>query len=315
VLSTKTDGTLWAMGNGSDGRLGLGDVSNRSSPTQIGSYTDWETNIDSFSVAKEGTHSLAIKTDGTMWSWGNNGGAGKLGLGDTTNRSSPTQIGAGTSWSKVTAGSAHAAAIKTDGTMWSWGNNVFGQLGLNDTTLRNSPVQIGAGTTWSNIAVGGYHNIALKTDGTLWSWGYNNSGQLGLGNTTSISSPVQIGALTNWSSTSAASNHCVSIKPNGSMWSWGYNGYGELGLGDTSDRSSPTQIGALTTWLRASAGTYGKLAVKTNGTLWSWGGRNSFGGFVGDGTTTSRSSPVQLGSLTTWSKVAAGRFQSFAISN
>jgi alpha-tubulin suppressor-like RCC1 family protein len=99
------------------------------------------------------------------------------------------------------------------------------------------------------------------------------------------------------------------------MWTWGDNGYGELGLGDTSNRSSPTQIGALTTWLRASAGQYGKLAVKTDGTLWSWGGRNNIGGFVGDGTTTSRSSPVQLGSLTTWSKVASGRFQSFAISN
>ena len=147
---------------------------------------------------------MAIKTDGTMWSWGNNDN-GRLGLGDTTNQSSPVQIGALTTWSSVSCGgyTGFAAAIKTDGTMWSWGNNGSGRLGLGDTTNRSSPVQIGDLTTWSIVSSKGFRAHAIKTDGTLWSWGANGSGRLGLGNTTTYSSPKQIGSSTNWRSVSA----------------------------------------------------------------------------------------------------------------
>jgi alpha-tubulin suppressor-like RCC1 family protein len=146
-----------------------------------------------------GRAGFAIKTDGTLWSWGRNDNGGSLGLGNLTNYSSPKQIGALTNWSKISAGNFYTVALKTDGTMWAWGTNNSGQLGQGNTTDRSSPVQIGALTTWSSVSGLGLDCCgAIKTDGTLWMWGNNAFGQLGQSNTTSRSSPVQVGALTTW---------------------------------------------------------------------------------------------------------------------
>ena len=194
-IAIKTDGTMWSWGVNGFGQLGLGnsgDYTQRSSPVQIGALTTWS------QVAAGTRLSLAIKTDGTLWSWGTNNGIGCLGLNDTIDRSSPVQVGALTTWSKIACGGTSALAIKTDGTMWGWGSNQIGKLGLGDTAYRSSPVQIGALTTWSQIAGGAYHTLAIKTDGTIWSWGYNGQGRLGLGDTVNRSSPVQVGALTTW---------------------------------------------------------------------------------------------------------------------
>jgi alpha-tubulin suppressor-like RCC1 family protein len=97
--------------------------------------------------------------------------SGQLGLNDTVYHSSPVQIGALTTWSQIAGGTTFSLAIKTDGTMWSWGIGGAGRLGHNDAINRSSPVQIGALTTWSQIAGGSAHSLAIKTDGTLWSWG------------------------------------------------------------------------------------------------------------------------------------------------
>ena len=103
-------------------------------------------------------------------------------------------------------------AIKTDGTLWSWGWNAYGQLGLGNTTNYSSPKQVGALTTWSKSAAGGYETFAIKTDGTLWAWGKNTYGQLGLGNTTNYSSPKQVGALTGWSIVGAGRYFTLALK-------------------------------------------------------------------------------------------------------
>ena len=98
-----------------------------------------------------------------LWSWGRNAYYGQLGLGDTAKRSSPVQVGALTTWSKIAAGQRHSTAIKTDGTLWSWGRNSYGQLGLGGTDYAvSSPVQVGSLTTWVNIAAG--HSFTLATD-------------------------------------------------------------------------------------------------------------------------------------------------------
>lgn len=153
-------------------------------------------------VSLGGSNALARKTGGTMWAWGRSNN-GQLGLNDTINCSSPVQIGALTTWSKITASGAfsfgNAAAIKTDGTLWSWGSNFRGSLGINDSYNRSSPVQVGALTAWSEVAAGSIFFRALKTDGTLWTWGSNAYGELGIGNTVYRSSPVQVGTHTNWS--------------------------------------------------------------------------------------------------------------------
>ena len=144
VTATKTNGTLWAWGSNELGILGLNDVDVfRSSPAQVGTDTNWDTIASNASEAN-----FALKTDGTLWAWGNNE-VGTLGLNQNdVHRSSPAQVGTDTTWTSSMAAYANAVAIKTNGTLWTWGNNDNGQLAQNNKTNRSSPVQVGTDTNW-----------------------------------------------------------------------------------------------------------------------------------------------------------------------
>jgi len=178
---------LWGMGKNDLGQLGTNDITWRSSPVQtIAGGANWK------QVSGGGLHTAAIKTDGTLWTWGFNL-LGQLGNNTRTNRSSPVQtVSGGTNWKQVACGAYHTAAIKTDGTLWLWGYNTYGQLGNNNITNQSSPVQtVSGGTNWKSVAGGMYHTAAIKTDGTLWTWGFNLQGQLGTDNQVTQSSLVQ----------------------------------------------------------------------------------------------------------------------------
>jgi alpha-tubulin suppressor-like RCC1 family protein len=247
-----------------------------------------------------------------LYSWGVNN-SGQLALGNTTYYSSPKQVGSLTNWSSLSAGVSIGFAIKTNGTLWAWGFNRQGQLGLGNTTNYSSPKQVGALTNWYQVSAGGYFVMAIKTDGTLWGWGSNGSGQLGLGNTTQYSSPKQVGSLTNWLKIAANYNWCLAIKTDGTLWAWGSNVYGALGTGNTTYYSSPKQVGSGTSWATISSGSYATaFAIKTDGTIWGWGrGQN---GQLGNNTTDySFSSPIQIGSLTTWATVNSRPYSTLAI--
>jgi alpha-tubulin suppressor-like RCC1 family protein len=269
VAAIKTDGTLWTWGSNNYGRLGLNDVTHRSSPVQVGAGTTWsKVSVGGGSVNGDDGHMLAIKTDGTLWAWGYNIN-GQLGLGDTTHRSSPVQVGALTTWASVATGRTFSLAIKTDGTLWAWGGNASGQLGQGDIVHRSSPVQVGALTTWSKVTGGGEgaysgSTLAIKTDGTLWSWGYNNSGQLGQNDIVHRSSPVQVGALTTWSSLPDHLSRfsAGAIKTDGTLWVWGSNSSGQLGQNNLTNVSSPVQVGTYTNWNSISFGTASIGSIK-----------------------------------------------------
>lgn len=329
TMAIQTDGTLWGWGDNTNGELGTPTYywTAVSSPIQVGSLSTWST------VSPSGGYGIyAIKNDGTLWVWGSQQSAqNSLGLGTTTaiTYSSPVQVGSLTNWSKISSSTTGAMAVKTDGTLWGWGNNARGQIGNGSTVFTSSPVQVGTLSTWASVAcknTGAFSpgsTAAIKTDGTLWVWGANESGQHGRGNTTRQSSPVQVGSLTNWAqvdmvyngiATAPADGIAAAVKTDGTLWTWGAGGGGGLGglasgAGTTVTRSSPVQVGSLTNWSQVAlghsstgVGQYFALAVKTDNTLWGWG--NNADGSLGNGTTVSVSSPVQIGTLSDWSSIS-----------
>jgi alpha-tubulin suppressor-like RCC1 family protein len=312
----KTDGTLWTWGGNVAGKLGDGTTTSRSSPgTTAGGGTNWK------QVACGYTNMAAVKTDGTLWTWGA-ATSGGLGDGTTTSRSSPgTTAGGGTNWKQVAAGSNIMGAVKTDGTLWTWGTGANGGLGDGTTTARSSPgTTAGGGTNWKQVAATVGRMAAIKTDGTLWTWGRNTRGQLGDGTTTSRSSPgTTAGGGATWKSvdTADASNdgQTVAIKMDGTLWTWGENIYGALGDGTTTSRSSPgTTAGGGTNWKMVSCGYRNTAAVKLDGTLWTWGA--AFNGALGDGTTTSRSSPgTTVSNSNQWKTVKPGNYYMLGIAD
>jgi len=154
TLAIKTDGTLWAWGRNDFGQLGNGNITQQNTPVQIGGLTNW------LNVASGPYQTVAVKTDGTLWTWGWNN-HGQLGLGDSgtyTRRSSPVQVGSLTTWASCSSGAQYCMALKTDGTLWSWGRNNEGQLGQGNTTYKSSPIQIGALTTWAILGISDHAN-------------------------------------------------------------------------------------------------------------------------------------------------------------
>jgi len=237
TLGVKSNNTLWAWGYNNYGQLGLGDTGiNRTTPTQIGTASDWA------QVNAGNTHTLGVKTSGTLWAWGNNW-ASQLGDGTTDNRTTPRQVGTDSDWAQTVAGICHALGLKTNRTLWAWGFNGSGQLGDGTQTQRTTPRQITTDSDWAQVSAGEYHTLGVKTSGTLWAWGNNTFGQLGDGTTNNRNIPMNVGTDSDWSQVAAGWNHILGRKSNNTLWVWGNNEYGQLGLGDTIDRNIPTLVG------------------------------------------------------------------------
>jgi len=256
----KTDGSLWLWGCGSSGRLGTNTTDHASSPVQtVSGGTNWR----QVSLGAGSFHSAAIKTDGSLWLWGQNS-YGILGTNSNTSQSSPVQtISGGTDWRQVSIGRVHSAAIKTDGSLWLWGQGSGGALGNISSINQSSPVQtVSGGTNWRQVSVGG-HSAAIKTDGSLWLWGFGSAGRLGNNSTTNQSSPVQtVSGGNNWRQVSV-SGHSAAIKTDGSLWLWGYGGNGMLGNNSTTNQSSPVQtVSGGNNWRQVSLGSCHSAATR-----------------------------------------------------
>jgi len=296
--------TLWTWGQNNRGQLGDNTATNRSTPvTTLAGGANWK------QVASGVSHTAAIKTDGTLWTWGYNDD-GELAINNTTNRSTPvTTFAGGTDWKQVSSGRYHTAAIKTDGTLWTWGFGSSGILGNAQITNKSTPITTFAGgTDWKQVSGGYGHTAAVKTDGTLWIWGTANSGRLGNAIQDFVSfrsTPVTTFAGgTNWKQVDSGSLHVAAIKTDGTLWTWG-GGLGELGTGTFGSSTPVTTFAGGTNWKQVSAAGYFSAAIKTDGTLWTWGDNTS--GRLGNASTTGRSTPVTtFAGGTNWKQLDCG---------
>lgn len=296
-LAIRNDGTLWAWGLNNQYQLGLSgqviDQGYRGSPVQVGNQT-WT------KISTGTSHSLAIRSDGTLWAWGD-GGQGALGTGNTSDQPSPVQIGT-SSWTVTSVGQFVSMAIRSDGALFSWGNNLYGVLGDDTEINRNSPVQLGT-SSWSYVSAGYQHAAAIRSDGKLFIWGLNNAGQLGLSNVgVFYSSPVQVGA-SNWTAVECGVSYTLAIRSDGALFAWGLNTSGQLGDGTLTNKSSPVQIGT-SSWIAVAAAASTAVAIRADRTLWGWG--TTISGCIPftDSVVQNISSPVQIGT-SSWTMINA----------
>ncbi|MCL2804774.1 MAG: hypothetical protein FWD26_02430 [Treponema sp.] len=221
-------------------------------------------------------------------------------------------------WTQVSVSSNHTAAIRADGTLWTWGKNDQGKLGDGTTNDSSVPVQVGTATNWISVAAGGIYTAAVRADGTLWAWGSNLYGQFGNGNRGFFSegnqhrihgnlTPVRIGTATNWASVYSGGRLTIALRTDGSLWGWGILGFNGFTIHDYG--TTPVRIG--TVWASVSVGTSHVAAISRDGSLWSWGHNRN--GQLGDGTTIERTAPVRVGTDTDWASVFAGYSHTVAI--
>lgn len=382
-VALKADGTIWSWGRNDAGQLGNGaaDLNAHSAPVQVGTASDWTVisagDLHTLALRRNGTvsswgfnqngqlgdgtviaktapvsitspiqfnnvvaissgaaHSLALLANGDIYAWGNNG-VGQLGNGAVLPSTSPLPAGEDSiNWTKSEPGNAFTVALRSNGTLWAWGDNAFGQLGDGSLVTRNIPSEVaGAANNWLTSASGLSHTVAIRANGTLWAWGDNGSGQLGdaaiTDNTTpqliSVTQPVS--PANNWSTVSAGDMHTLALKADGTLWAWGDNSAGQLGIGSSDPgRALPTQV--VTTnpgsfdrnWIAIAAGGTHSLGLQADGTLWVWGDNSS--GQLGDPAIAANiNTPSQVVDLTppspgfnsSWVAVAAGLGHSLAL--
>ncbi|MEZ5351925.1 MAG: BACON domain-containing carbohydrate-binding protein [Bryobacteraceae bacterium] len=254
-------------------------------------------------LAAGGSHSLSVRSDGTVWAWGGNAN-GQLGDGSLVTRFRPVQALGPVGVTGVSAGELHSLAVAGDGQVWSWGGNASGQLGTGGTADRSKPAAISGLTSVVAVAAGGSHSLALRSDGTVWAWGFNGQGQIGNGTLATQFTPVQIASLSGVVAIAAGQSHSLAVRSDGSVWAWGANTTGQLADANAAQRTTPQAVAGFTGAVCAAGGGGHTLALKADGTVWAWGS-NLFGQ-LGDGTGLDQTAPVRSGTLIDVAGISSG---------
>jgi alpha-tubulin suppressor-like RCC1 family protein len=232
-------------------------------------------------IAAGASHTVALKSDGTVWAWGDNT-YGQLGTGGTyTSSNIPVQVTGLTGVTSIAAGSDHTVALASNGTVWVWGWNQYGQLGTGATLLNGGdysviPVHLTSLANVTSISAESQHTLALTFDGTVWAWGRNDHGQLGNWSIQNIMIPIQVTDITGVTSIAAGGFHTVALTSDGTVWAWGDNSIGQLGTGaallNSGDYSTiRVHLTRCSNVTAISAGSQHTLALTSDGTVWAWG--------------------------------------------
>ncbi|MBC7796356.1 MAG: carboxypeptidase regulatory-like domain-containing protein [Pyrinomonadaceae bacterium] len=318
-LALEGDGTVAAWGSDLQGQLGNGFLlGSQVSPVSVGSALSVLDNT--VAVSAGDFHSLALKSDGTVWAWGDNT-FGQTNVDDTgLSVLLPIQVGQSattlTNIIAIDAGAFHNLALKSDGTVVAWGRNGFGQIGNGTSGLINAmPTQVAGLTNVVAIAAGFRQSMALKSDGTVWVWGDNTNGAIGNGTTGGLMTAPMKADIANVVQITAGANHCVAVKSDGTVWAWGFGLNGQIGDGSFNDRNVPTRVSGLSNVTFATSAGDHTLARRRDGSVFAWGynangelGNNTTNTIAPFGVSTPVQSDVNAGNIV----IGAGRFSSFS---
>ncbi len=276
TLALQNGGRVYAWGRNADGQLGIGSSDGDPHP-----YAAEVPGLSTVTAIAAGAfHSLALRSDGSVWAWGWND-TGQLGDGTTTTRLSPVQVlPPGSGVVAIAAGYGHSLALKSDGTVLAWGYNAEGQLGDGTTSQHETPLPVLGLADVTAIGAGWFHSLAVKDDGAAWAWGMGIYGQLGVGSQADSAIPLQVAGLTGVSGIAAGHFHSLAVTSDQALWAWGNNNQGQLGDGTVGDgtapniRTTPYHVAGFPAGVAvtAAAGGWGHtLALLEDGSAWSWG--------------------------------------------
>ncbi|HVM13310.1 MAG TPA: RHS repeat-associated core domain-containing protein, partial [Egibacteraceae bacterium] len=302
TVALKADGTVWAWGANYAGQVGDGTTTQRSAPVQVVGPPGTGPLTGIVAIASGASHSVALRNDGTVWTWGYNSN-GQLGDGSTTDRPYADKV-AGLSGVAAVAGAYTSSyALKSAGTVSAWGYNGLGNLGDGTTSERRTPVHVSGVSGVTSLSSGYFHVLAAKGDGSVVGWGYNGYGQIGDGTTTQRNTAVAVPALSAVSSLSANSYFSLAARSDGTVATWGWNAYGQLASGNTTDAWSPQTRPSLANTKGLAAGANHALSLRPDASASGWGWNGP--GTLGDGTTTQRNTPVPVSTYTQGTKPLA----------
>lgn len=262
-------------------------------------------------IATGRVHSCAIKSDTTVWCWGDNSD-GQLGDGTTNPSLVPVPVSGLTGIASVSAGECHTCAAGQNGSAWCWGTGPLGDATITQSAL---PVAVSGLTGVTAIAAAADHTCAVRQDGTAWCWGWNGEGQLGDGTTDPSPTPVQVSGLTDAALIAVAGvgglEHSCAVKTDSTAWCWGSNLAGQLGDGTYNSSLTPVLVTGLTAATAiASGGMHAHAcAVLDDGTAWCWGA-----GVLGNGTSGDSTFPAQATGITGAVQIEAGEWHTCAVS-
>lgn len=327
-LQVTLETTVQSWGDNAYGQLGDNTYVDHAVPADVFDSTGVCCLRDVIEVAGGQMHSLALKSDGTVWAWGNNQ-YGQLGNGTTTSSAVPVRLPLD-GIVAIAAGNEHSVALDVSGAVWTWGRNQLGQLGDGTFHTRLFPQRVPylRGMMIEAIAAGGAHTLAL-TSGEVLAWGNNDEGQLGNGTTNLAGSPVPgwvldpggKARLADVSAIGVGQRHSLAVRGGArNVWSWGSDTYGQLGQGACNVINTlPVQSGAITEIVQVAGGAGHSLARRADGAVFSWGhnhfgqlGNGNNGAFI-CGPVGIQTTPGVAGPLGFASWIAAGAFHSLAV--